>query len=69
MSQGSRGHESILQDVLSQESIALPVSPLCTHPHKTQIHRPGACNDRTTTIEQHGTDSHKPEETHRQERK
>lgn len=31
---------------------ALPVSPLCTH-HKTQIHRSGAWNDRTTTSEQH----------------
>lgn len=42
---------------------ALPVSPMCTHPHKTQIHRSGACNDRTTTSEQHRRDGHKHEET------
>ncbi len=43
---------------------ALPVSPLGTYPYKTQIHRSGACNDKTTTNEQHRTDNHMHEETH-----
>lgn len=52
---GLGGEPSMFSEA-GQICSALPVGPLCTHRHITQIHRSEAWNERTRASEQHRKD-------------